>query len=274
MSSVPKTPGPRPETDEAAWRWVRALAALTAYALWTLVPFASRAPAFDSVFAVAYDDLGGNLFMMVPVGWLVADVVGSRRTIGVALGMAVGVEMAQLFIATRSPAVADIGANVLGAWAGTLWHRHDGERAVAPVMLGAVALWGVAHRYGAPARPEITVALLAALGVATLRVHRSEYRAEAVAFVLVGTGGIIGLSPEPLVLAALGGATAGLALAGAIERRTRMVVLGAAVAFAVERYPWHQLSSRAGDGILWAVETALIGVALATYWVEASRRDR
>ena len=267
MASLSQDDAPPPARGPGSgWRWVRALLGTAAYLVWTLVPFDLRAPDFETLFEVAVTDLAGNVLMVIPLGWLWADVVGRRRAAGLLAVSAVVVEAAQLFVATRSPALSDVVANGLGGFIGAVWWAGSRERPLVNVMVTLLALWSVAHRYGAPSRPALSAALLAALGVATLRVLRPSRGTEATAFALIGVGGIIALSPPLLVAASLLGLAGGALFPAPLVRFGRAAALVGIGAFVIERYPWVQVApGREGDGLLLVVETALIVVALA-HW--------
>lgn len=242
--------------------WVRAALALGAFGAWTLAPF--RLGAFDAstLFAVAADDLVGNLFAAVPIGWLLADALGVRRAILTMALTSLAVESCQLMLVTRSAALSDVLANGAGAAAGALWWCRPHPRRAADALFVAVACWGVAMRYGAPNRPTVTVALLVAWGVATLREEPAE-APDVAGYALVTVSGFLGLSPVRLVTAAFVGLAVGVLLPRSLRRGRRALTLLATLAYVVECWPPLRIAAaREADGALMVAELVVLGAAL------------
>lgn len=258
MSSVLTSAAP--PQGKRGREWLRAGAAVAAFAVWTLAPFRFGSLDATALFSIALDDTVGNLLVAVPIGWLLAPVLGLHRAPLALLLASLGVETAQLFIDGRSAALGDVLANTLGAAIGALWWRRPHGPRVADAMLVAVACWGVASRYGAPGRPVVTVCLLLALAMAAVREAPGE-SPDAAGFALVATSGFLGLSPTPLAIGGLGAAVLGVFLARPLRRWDRPIAALAPIAFVVETWPPLRTSPREADPALMVAEVGLLGLA-------------
>ena len=245
---------------------------MAGFLVWTLAPFDLRELDSTELFSVALDDVVGNLLVAVPIGWLLAAVVGLNRAVLVMLMLSIGVEAVQLFLATRSPALSDVVANSVGAMIGAMWWRRPHAAGVANAMLVAVACWGVASRHGAPGRPLLAVAVLLALAMALVRERPAE-SPDAACFALVAASGFIGLSPVPLVFVALASLIVGVVVAGPLRTWRAPIAAVVPVAFLIDSWPPFRVAeSRAADPALMVAEAALIG--LAALLLVLSPRDR
>lgn len=271
MSSVPTTAS-RPQGSRGL-EWLRAGAAVAGFIVWTLAPFELRELDSTELFTVALDDAVGNLLVAVPIGWLLAAAMGLNRAVVVMLVLSAGVEAAQLFLATRSAALSDVVANAVGAMIGAVWWRRPHAAGVANAMLVAVACWGVASRHGAPGRPLLTVAIVLALAMALVREPPAE-SPDAAGFALVAASGFIGLSPVPLVFAALASLVLGVVVASPLRTWRAPIAAVVPIAFLVESWPPFRVAeSRAADPFLMVAEATLIGVAVLLL-VLSPRGDR
>lgn len=268
MSSVPTTTSP-PQGSRARAH-ARAALAVLAFVLWTVTPFDLRAPDLSDLFVVALDDLFGNLVITVPIGWLLAASIGPHRAVLAMALVSIGVEASQVVLETRHAALSDVLANTAGAFAGAVWWHRPRGPAMANAMLIAIAAWSVAVRHASPTRPAFMVALLLAVGIATVRQGPTD-SADAAAFALVGATGFLGLQPVPMALAALGGLAFGVVVADPLYRLRRWVVPVAIVVGAIEAWPPLRLSPRTSDGWRLATELGLLFAVLVAFSVRGAR---
>jgi VanZ family protein len=259
MSCVPTT-AVSPQGTRGRAR-LRATLALLAFALWTLAPFELREADWSDLLAVAVDDLVGNLLVTVPIGWLLAAAFGPRRAVAVMALASLAVEGSQLVLVSRDAALSDVVANAAGAAIGARWWRRPHPPATADAMFVAVACWAVAMRYGAPNRPTVTVALLLAWGIATLREEPAD-SADVAGYALVASSGFLGLSPVRLVTAAFIGLAVGVLLPRSMRRGRPVLGPLAVLAYLVECWPPLRVAaSRAADPALMVAELVLLVAA-------------
>ena len=267
------------EAVDCRWlRIARALLAVAIYAVITLDPFEFSAPVGDRIFYLAMDDFVGNIFLTLPVGYLLADVVGARVAMVIMAAMACAVETSQLFLAAREASVWDIIANLIGGAIGARWRkRAGGELHLGHAFVVLALLWMIAARTSSPDRPMAAVALVAALGASVwliparpiltrpelLRpelVHPTS-TASAVSFAVLTVISMVGLAPRPLIFAAAAGSAVGVLLAKHLLRWWRATAVLAAMVFVGEAFPFRW---GAKPGVLGPAETIAFGLATLT----------